>query len=89
MKSLVERLRVCTYMELEAMKLVYSVSEGRDEYTFNASVLTEGAKVGKSAMVAALKLFEVAGVVESRSLGRRGTFVRILDRKTIEEVLNG
>ena len=45
-------------------------------------------KVGitRSVIVNALKKFESAGVIESRSLGMKGTHIKILNDKLIDEL---
>ena len=44
--------------------------------------------ITRSVIVNALRKFESAGVIESRSLGMKGTYIKILNEKLKEELAN-
>ena len=72
------------------------VDEKVQEHIFNELGGTEGLlvaskiadKVGitRSVIVNALRKFESAGVIESRSLGMKGTHIKILNPKLLDEL---
>ena len=51
-----------------------------------ASKIADRSGITRSVIVNALRKLESAGVIESRSLGMKGTFIRILNDKFIEEI---
>ena len=51
-----------------------------------ASKIADRSGITRPVIVNALRKLESAGVIESRSLGMKGTFIRILNDKFIEEI---
>ena len=51
-----------------------------------ASRVADRVGITRSVIVNALRKFESAGVIESRSLGMKGTFIRVLNHKLLEEL---
>jgi transcriptional pleiotropic repressor len=51
-----------------------------------ASKIADKVGITRSVIVNALRKFESAGVIESRSLGMKGTYIRILNEKLVEEL---
>ncbi|MBC2450055.1 GTP-sensing pleiotropic transcriptional regulator CodY, partial [Clostridium saccharobutylicum] len=51
-----------------------------------ASKIADKVGITRIVIVNALRKFESAGVIESRSLGMKGTYIRILNEKLIEEL---
>ena len=87
MKSTVERLKsVLSYTEIQSIKLIVAEVGDENEVIITASKVAEKAKITKSVVVNAMKLLQVAGVIESRSLGVKGTYIHVLDKKALEEV---
>ena len=72
-----------SYSELEAMHRVFQELNG-NEGLLVASKIADRSKITRSVIVSALRKLESAGVVESRSLGMKGTYIRILNDKFIE-----
>lgn len=64
--------------ELEAILLIFEEMEG-DECTLVASRIADKAGITRSVIVNALRKFESAGVIESRSSGMRGTNIKVLN----------
>ncbi|HHX61097.1 MAG TPA: HTH domain-containing protein [Epulopiscium sp.] len=86
--EVVERLkRVVSYSELQAVKVVVGALGARDSGIIVASKLADEFKITRSVIVNGLKLLEAAGVVETRSLGMKGTFIKILDRVVVNELI--
>ena len=86
--GVVERLkRVVSYSELQAVKVVVDALGSSDSGIVVASKLADEFKVTRSVIVNGLKLLEAAGVVETRSLGMKGTFIKILDRVVVNELI--
>jgi transcriptional pleiotropic repressor len=51
-----------------------------------ASKIADRARITRSVIVNALRKLESAGVIESKSLGMKGTHIKILNVHLIEEV---
>jgi len=74
-----------SYSELEAMNHIFSELDGK-EGLLVASKIADRVGITRSVIVNALRKFESAGVIESRSLGMKGTFIKILNDKLIDEL---
>lgn len=86
--EVVERLkRVVSYSELQAVKVVVDALGSSDSGIVVASKLADEFKITRSVIVNGLKLLEVAGVVETRSLGMKGTYIKVLDRAVLNELV--
>jgi transcriptional pleiotropic repressor len=69
-----------SYSEAEAMQKIFEALPG-DEGFLVASKIADKANITRSVIVNALRKLESAGIIESRSLGMKGTFIRILNDK--------
>jgi len=88
MRIVVERLKhVVSYSELQGIKAVVGALGLSDSGIIIASKVAEEFGITRSTIVNGLKLLEVTGVVESRSLGMRGTYIKVLDRAVLNELL--
>ncbi|KUO72896.1 MAG: GTP-sensing transcriptional pleiotropic repressor CodY [Clostridia bacterium BRH_c25] len=74
-----------SYSELEAVEHIFRELEG-NEGLLIASKIADKVGITRSVIVNALRKFESAGVIESRSLGMKGTHIRILNEKLLEEL---
>lgn len=77
-------LSTLSYSELEAAMNILSELDG-DESLIVASKIADRAGITRSVIVNALRKLESAGVIESKSLGMKGTYIRILNEHLIEE----
>ena len=86
-KKAVVQLAIGTlsYSELEAIEHIFNELEG-NEGLLVASKIADKVGITRSVIVNALRKFESAGVIESRSLGMKGTYIRILNDKLIDEL---
>ena len=80
-------LETLSYSELEAVEHIFSELEG-DEGVLVASKIADRAGITRSVIVNALRKFESAGVIESRSLGMKGTYIRVLNENLLDELKN-
>jgi transcriptional pleiotropic repressor len=71
--------------ELEAILLIFDEMKG-NECTLVASRIADQAGITRSVIVNALRKFESAGVIESRSSGMRGTNIKVLNDAVFEEL---
>ncbi|MGB9679018.1 MAG: GTP-sensing pleiotropic transcriptional regulator CodY [Thermoanaerobacteraceae bacterium] len=78
-------LGTLSYSELEAVISIFDELNG-NEGLLVASKIADKLGITRSVIVNALRKFESAGVIESRSLGMKGTHIRILNDKLIEEL---
>jgi transcriptional pleiotropic repressor len=74
-----------SYSELEAVEHIFNELEG-SEGLLVASKTADRVGITRSVIVNALRKFESAGVIESSSLGMKGTHIKILNNKLIEEL---
>ena len=86
-KKAVVQLAIGTlsYSELEAVEHIFEELNG-NEGLLVASKIADKVGITRSVIVNAFRKFESAGVIESRSLGMKGTYIRILNEKLIEEL---
>ncbi len=86
-KKAVVQLAIGTlsYSELEAVEHIFNELDGT-EGLLVASKIADKVGITRSVIVNALRKFESAGVIESRSLGMKGTHIRILNDKLLEEL---
>lgn len=86
-KRAVVQMAIATlsYSELEAIQHIFkelNASEG----LLVASKIADKVGITRSVIVNALRKFESAGVIESRSLGMKGTYIKILNDKLLDEL---
>lgn len=74
-----------SYSELEAVEHIFEELNGT-EGLLVASKIADKVGITRSVIVNALRKFESAGVIESRSLGMKGTHIKILNEKLIDEL---
>ena len=74
-----------SYSELEAVEHIFEELDGK-EGLLVTSKIADRVGITRSVIVNALRKFESAGVIESRSLGMKGTHIKILNDKLIEEL---
>jgi transcriptional pleiotropic repressor len=74
-----------SYSELEAVEHIFA-ELGGDEGLLVASKIADRVGITRSVIVNALRKFESAGVIESKSLGMKGTYIRVLNDYLLEEL---
>ncbi|MTI69987.1 MAG: GTP-sensing pleiotropic transcriptional regulator CodY [Firmicutes bacterium] len=74
-----------SFSELEAVEHIFNELDG-DEGLLVASKIADRVGITRSVIVNALRKFESAGVIESRSLGMKGTYIKILNEKLMDEL---
>lgn len=74
-----------SFSEREAVEHIFDELEGK-EGLLVASKIADRAGITRSVIVNALRKLESAGVIETRSLGMKGTYIRILNDKLIDEL---
>lgn len=71
-----------SYSELEAIsEVLKSIKD--DESVVVASKIADGLGITRSVIVNALRKLESAGIIESRSLGMKGTFIRVKNAEAL------
>ena len=78
-------LGTLSFSELEAVEHIFEELDG-NEGLLVASKIADRVGITRSVIVNALRKFESAGVIESRSLGMKGTYIKILNDKLLEEL---
>ena len=67
-----------SYSELKAVKAIFEELSG-DEGRLTASTIADQIGITRSVIVNALRKLESAGIIETRSLGMKGTYIRIIN----------
>ena len=78
-------LGTLSYSELDAVQHIFEQLEG-EEGLLVASKIADRVGITRSVIVNALRKFESAGVIESKSLGMKGTYIRVLNERLMEEL---
>lgn len=78
-------LGTLSYSELEAVMHILSELDG-NEGLLVASKIADRVGITRSVIVNALRKFESAGVIESKSLGMKGTYIKVLNELLLDEL---
>jgi transcriptional pleiotropic repressor len=78
-------LGTLSYSEMDAAAHIFSELAGTSGILV-ASRIADRAGITRSVIVNALRKLESAGVIEAKSLGMKGTFIRILNDSLIESL---
>lgn len=81
-KSAIETLSVS---ELEALVHIFDELKG-NEGLLVASRVADKVGITRSVIVNALRKFESAGLIETRSLGLKGTYIKVLNEMVRDEI---
>ncbi len=74
-----------SFSELEAISHIFNELEG-NEGILVASKIADRVGITRSVIVNALRKFESAGVIESRSSGMKGTYIKVLNDVVFDEL---
>ena len=74
-----------SFSELDAIKHIFK-ELGGNEGILVASRIADSVGITRSVIVNALRKFESAGVIESRSSGMKGTYIKVLNDVVFEEL---
>ncbi len=78
-------LDTLSYSEMEAIEHIFSELDG-DEGILVASRIADRVGITRSVIVNALRKFESAGVIETKSLGMKGTYIRLLNKYLLDGI---
>lgn len=78
-------VRTLSFSELEAIEHILKELDG-SEGLLVASKIADRVGITRSVIVNALRKLESAGVIESRSLGMKGTHIKVLNEKLLDEL---
>ena len=74
-----------SYSEIEAVQQIFAELDGQ-EGLLVASKIADRVGITRSVIVNALRKFESAGVIESRSSGMKGTYIKVVNELIFEEL---
>ena len=74
-----------SYSEMEAIVHIFDELNGM-EGILVASKIADRVGITRSVIVNALRKFESAGVIESRSSGMKGTYIKVLNDVVFEQI---
>lgn len=72
-------INTLSFSEHEAIRYVFEELDGEEEGVIVASRLAEKVNITRSVIVNALRKFESAGVIETRSNGMKGTYIKVIN----------
>ena len=78
-------INTLSFSELEAIVHIFDELDGK-EGILVASKIADRVGITRSVIVNALRKFESAGVIESRSSGMKGTYIRVLNDVVFDEL---
>ena len=78
-------INTLSYSEMEAVVHIFEELDGM-EGILVASKIADRVGITRSVIVNALRKFESAGVIESRSSGLKGTYIKVLNDMVFDEV---
>ncbi|EOL42957.1 GTP-sensing transcriptional pleiotropic repressor CodY [Enterococcus phoeniculicola] len=78
-------INTLSYSELKAVQAIFQALNG-DEGRLTASNIADEIGITRSVIVNALRKLESAGIIESRSLGMKGTYLKVLNKRFKEEL---
>lgn len=85
-KSMVQiAFSTLSYSEMEAVENILGELDG-DEGLLIASKIADRVGITRSVIVNALRKFESAGLIETKSLGMKGTYIRVLNPLLFDEL---
>jgi transcriptional pleiotropic repressor len=84
-QTVLKAIGTLSYSEIEAIQQIFKELDGT-EGLLVASKVADRSGITRSVIVNALRKLESAGVIESRSLGMKGTHIKVLNNKFIEEL---
>ena len=79
------QISTLSFSELEAITHIFEELEG-NEGILVASKIADRVGITRSVIVNALRKFESAGVIESRSSGMKGTYIKVLNDVVFDEL---
>ncbi|MBJ8326420.1 GTP-sensing pleiotropic transcriptional regulator CodY [Streptococcus pacificus] len=74
-----------SYSEMKAIKAILSELDG-NEGRLTASVIADRIGITRSVIVNALRKLESAGIIESRSLGMKGTYLKVINDGIFQKI---
>ena len=78
-------INTLSYSELKAVQAIFKALDG-EEGRLTASSIADEIGITRSVIVNALRKLESAGIIESRSLGMKGTYLKVLNKQFIKEL---
>ena len=78
-------IHTLSFTEQEAIVQVFGALEG-SEGILVASKLADRVGITRSVIVNAIRKFESAGVIESRSSGMKGTYIKVVNDMAFQEI---
>ena len=80
-------INTLSYSELEAILHIFDELDG-NEGILVASRIADRVGITRSVIVNALRKFESAGVIESRSSGMKGTYIKVVNDAVFDELVS-
>lgn len=76
-------LKTLSYSEVKAVTAVFEKLEGASEGILTATNIADEIEITRSVVVNAIRKLESGGIIQSKSLGMKGTFIKVLNEEFI------
>lgn len=88
MEKTIERVKkVISCGELDALRVLADEIGENVSVQLNMKTIASRVVTTRSVATNALRLLEVAGVLETRSMGMKGTYIKVIDRQALQEIV--
>lgn len=77
-----------SYSEQLAVPLIAKELNGERERVFNVSKLVDGAPVSRGTVTSTNTKLEIAGLIETRSLGKAGTLIKVIEPEVFKQLVD-
>ena len=78
--------KLISFSELKVVKALICELNGRDEAELINSKIADKAEVTRSVLVSGIRLIEVCWIITTRSMGAKGTYIKVIDREALERI---
>lgn len=88
MEKTIERVKkIISCSELDTLRVLADEMGENVSIQLRLKTTADRLGVARSVVTNTLRLLEVAGVLETRSMGMRGTYIKVIDRQALKEII--
>ena len=81
-------MKTLSFTERKAVDAILKELDGRKEGRLIAATIADKEQITRSVIVNALRKLEASGIIETRSLGMKGTYIKIINTEFIKHIQN-
>lgn len=80
--------RILSFSETQAACALMKEIGSESESVVQISRLPDQYGIGKTVFITAIRLMDASGVIDTMSLGSKGTMIKIIDREAIDKLVS-